>query len=114
MFPFLSVTQPASVNGFGPTTREHDGNLLVVLFQHGTDSAYGDFLLEKSSLALCVPIAWNIPGLYVYCPHTVEEEGGHLYHLRSMGCDWCKSIFVIPGPGVATGWKVDTATLAVL
>lgn len=108
--PSDSPPPPASVSDFGPAIQE-PRNLPLVLFQHDTDSAYGDFLLEKSSIALCVPIAWNIPGLYIYSAHPAEEEGGR-DHLRSMGCDWCQSIFVIPGPGVATDWKVDSGTPA--
>ena len=32
------------------------------------------FLLGRSSLALRVPIAWNIPGLDVYSNHPMEEK----------------------------------------
>ena len=49
------------------------------------DLPSGDFLLEKSSLALFVRTAQNIPGLYVYAGHTLEAKGSFLCCFEKCG-----------------------------
>lgn len=61
---------------------------LLVPFQHVTHSAYRDFLLEKSSLALCVPRAWNIPDC-MFVLIVPWKRRGHLCH--SSGQVWALS-----------------------